>query len=149
MGRYCTAEQVAGRYRKVSDVRSYPAAVESWFIAFAEARLDSRLAETFTVPFSSNNVTAQDLAIDLTYQTIIQYDDTKKADLIEGSVNKRIDDLILGKAPMVLADGTTITSEGNDSWSNTEDYHSSFGMGDFETFCPDSAMVSAEQDARS
>lgn len=149
MGRYCTVSEVKTRFRRVEDVTSYPDAVDSAYIVFAENELDGRLASYFTVPFSSNNLTAKDLSVDMTYAKIIQYDDPEKYEAIMGHVDKVIGDLILGDTHMVVDDGTLLYSSNiDDAWSNTEDYHSAFGMGDFLDFAVSSEQIDDEREAR-
>ena len=67
MGRYCTSSDCIARYNRLSKIDSAQTEIDSHFISFAENELDGLLSPKFTVPFSSNNVTAKDLAIDLTY----------------------------------------------------------------------------------
>lgn len=149
MGRYCDVGQVAARFRRVTDVVSYPDAVESQYIIFAENELDRRLGQYFTVPFSSNNLTATDLSIDLAYAKYIIYDDTEKYSAIMAHVDGIIADLIDGTTAMVTTSGDQLLSSNtNAAWSNTMDYHSAFGMGDVETFRVDSNQLYAEEQAR-
>ena len=148
MGRYCTVDQVVQRFRRVTDVQSYAITVESAYIHFAEAELDRRLGPYFTVPFSSDNVTATDLSIDLTYAKIIIFDDPKKYEAIMGHVDAVIGDLIMGDAAMITTGGDQVTTlVGNAAWSNTASYHSAFGMGDFTLFQVDSSQQ-YDEDAR-
>lgn len=150
MGRYCTVDDVAARFRTISDVIGYPQAVDSHFILYAENELDTRLAPFFTVPFSSNNLTAKDISIDLTYAKSIQYEDPKKNKSINDLIDKKIDSLIGGGSSMLTTSGEVIlpTNSNYDSYSSTESYHSAFGMGDFEDFSVSSAQLSAEWDER-
>jgi len=148
MGRYCTVDQVAQRFPRVTDVRSYPVTVDSGYIYYAEAELDRRLAPYFTTPFSSNNVTAADLSIDMSYAKIIIYDDPDKYAAIMGRVDTVIGDLIAGTAAMQTSSGDLIlSSTGNAAWSNTASYHSAFGVGDFTLFQVDSSQQ-YDEDAR-
>jgi hypothetical protein len=124
-------------------------AVESHYILFAENDLDSRLGPYFAVPFSSNNVTATDLSIDLSYARVIIYDDPKKYEAIMGRVNGMIDDLIAGTVSMVTDSGDLITSSNaNEAWSNTMGYHGAFGVGDFVDFQVDSSQLYDEESER-
>lgn len=149
MGRYCTADQVAQRYRRVTDVQSYPVTVESSYIYYAESDLDRRLAPYFTVPFSSNNVTAADLSIDLAYAKVIIFDDPDKYKAIMSHVDGVIGDLIDGASAMLTTSGDQLSSStGNAAWSNTASYHSAFGMGDSSLFQVDSAQLYDEEAQR-
>jgi len=134
----------------VTKVNSYPDAVDSQYIMYAENELDQRLGPYFTVPFSSNNITARDLSIDLSYAKVVIYDDPDKYKAIIEHVDMIIGDLIAGKMAMVTDSGDSLfSSSTNEAWSNTQNYHSAFGMGDFDTFLVDSNQLQAEEDARS
>jgi len=149
MGRYCEVSQVVARFRKTTDVVSYPGAVDSQYIYFAENELDVKLGPYFTVPFSSNNITATDLSIDMTYAKIIRYDDPERYKLIMEHIDSVIGDLIIGKAGMITTSGDQLLSgASNNAWSNTMDYHSAFGMDDFEYMQVSSQQLADEESAR-
>lgn len=147
MGRYCDWADVSGRYPEIAKSKD-STEVASGFIYFAEAELDSRLASKFTVPFSSNNVTAQDLAIDMTYLKVYQFKDPEKAEAIEKSVSARIDRLMKGESSMMTSSGDLLTSVGGTVYSTTGGYHPTFGMGDFGDLVVDSSQLQDEADAR-
>jgi len=65
MGRYIEFDDLIKRYRRV-DTKGGADEVDP-LIVFAENMLDGMLGSHFVVPFSSNNATARDLAIDITY----------------------------------------------------------------------------------
>lgn len=140
MGRYCSVDQVAARYRKVTDVISYPTAVDSQYIYFAEAQLDQKLGPYFTVPFSSNNVTAMDLSIDLSYALVIKYDDPKKHKAIMDEFRMRTEALISGVDAMLTDSGDLLyaTGAGSAAWSNTQNCGSAFGLGEDRFYTPSS-----------
>jgi len=58
---YSTFEEFSARY----PTRLAEAEVNSHYLAPAAQRLDAMLAGWFSVPFSSTNLTAKDLSIDL------------------------------------------------------------------------------------
>lgn len=147
MGRYCDWAEVSGRYPEIAKSKD-STEVASGYIFFAEADIDSRLASRFTVPFSSNNVTAKDLAIDLTYLKVYQFKDPEKAKLIEESINARIDRLLAGGSSMMTTSGDTLTSVGGTVYSTTGNYAPTFGMGNVEDFLVNSAQLQDEADSR-
>lgn len=147
MGRYCDWAEVSGRYPEIAKSKD-ATDVASSYIFFAEADIDSRLASRFTVPFSSNNVTAKDLTIDLTYLKVYQFKDPEKAKLIEESINARIDKLLAGKSSMMTTSGDTLTSVGGTLYSTTGDYAPVFGMGNVEDFLVNSSQLQDEADSR-
>jgi len=67
-------------------------------VPFAIAELHARLAPGFTVPFSDNNMTAKDLAIDLTFAKVYRFKDIEKADAVMTYVGAQID-MLLGGTP--------------------------------------------------
>lgn len=149
MGRYCNYDQVKQRFRRVEDVKYPSAAVESSYIYYAEADLDRRLGPYFSIPFSSNNLTAADLSIDMSYAKIIIYDDPKKYEAIMGHVDTVIGDLINGRAAMITSSSDQVSGiNGNEAWSNTASYHSAFGVGDETLFQVDSSQQYDEAAAR-
>lgn len=150
MGRYCNYQDVVNRFRKATDVNSYQTAIESNYILFAEAELDGRLGGYFTVPFSSNNVTAKDLSIDLSYAKIIIYADPKVYKSIMDQVDKRIDALISGDAYMLTTSQDQLESSAASdlAWSNTASYNSAFAMVDAEFLHIDSNQQAEAINAR-
>lgn len=148
MGRYCTYSEVITRYRKASDVGSV--AIDSNYIVFAENDLDSKLGKHFTVPFSSNNLTAKDLAIDLSYARVIRFSDAELATKINDTIGKTIDDLVNGNIAMLTSSGDTMYSStaSNLAWSNTMSYSPSFGMDDEMWLGVTSAQLTDEYEAR-
>lgn len=140
MGRYITESEVIARSARTADVGSVTN-IDSAYIVYAEAFIESELSGYFTTPFSDNNLTAKDLAIDESFRRIIQYRDTEKADSLAESIASRIEALRGGVKGMALIDGTIIASQGLDTvWSSTEEYHPTFTMDK-----PEHWVVSSEQ----
>lgn len=163
MGRYIDwVEDVVARYPRVYDVGSVsitsidltlePPMVnpESAFVFYSENYIEQELAAGFTVPFSSNNVTAQDLMIDYAFYLTQVYRDDATADTVLERINSRIKRLLDGDIAMVTTSGDTIFQSGAGGViaSTTEGYHPVFGMGDFREFVVDSAQLEDESDAR-
>lgn len=140
VGRYPQLEKLGGSVE-----------VNSVHLHGAERELDSRLAPYYTTPFSSNNYTATDLTIELAF---IRYYEAVKPDWAEKKIERtsmRIDALIEGKATMVTNSGGTIlpaNASGGAIYSNTKDYHPTFGLGDIENMQVSSAQLLDEEDAR-
>lgn len=123
--------------------------VNSFHLAYAEAELNGALAGRFTTPFSSNNVTARELAINLTMTRLGQLKD-KDAAALRKETLERIDRIRDGReAMMILVDGTlTPTYAGTVAWSSTKDYHPVFGVGDIVDMAVDSGQLIDEENAR-
>lgn len=134
------------RYPKVSQVGDAKD-VNSAFIAFAENEINGLLADFFTVPFSSNNMTAKDLAVELAYARlgVVKISD---ADKIREMVYKRINRIIEGKERMVLDDGTVLGSVGDAIYSSDSNYHHTFGVGHIEDMFVDSSQIYDEDQER-
>jgi len=163
MGRYIGwVADVVPRYPRVIDIGSTgvssvdvtvdpPAVnVSSAFVHYAEAHIEQVLGSGFTIPFSSNNVTAKDLMIDETfYRTQVFKDDEKSATMRE-QIDARIKALLSGDAAMITTSGDQLYQSGamGTIFSTTEDYHPVFGMGDVREFIVDSSQIEAESDAR-
>lgn len=150
MGRYIDWANVVGRFPSVN---KYGGAdqVDSGSILYAEAEVDARLSPAFTTPFSSNNLTAQDLAIDMTYLRVNPLRDEDKLRPIQERVDKLIAALLAGEASMITASGDTIGSStigGVSPWSTTMDYPPTFGVGETEDMHVSSSQLYDESVAR-
>lgn len=139
MGRYLQANDLFVRYSQVSDT---PANIESHYIYYAENYLDSLLGPYFTVPFSSDNITAKDLSLEWTYilTADLKFEDREKR---EAHWLKKIDRLIDGKAGMQVSSGQVLSIGGTIS-NTTQSYHPTFGVGDIEDYLVDSSQVHDE-----
>jgi hypothetical protein len=127
-GRYVTYDDIVGRYAKFSTVTGGAVHAASHYISFAEAMIDGLLADTFTVPFSSNNLIVKDLTIDLAYLKAMGLR-AEDRDEIRGEVMQKIEMLKAGTLVMVTSSGDTIaTNAPSNAWSSTEDYHPVFAM---------------------
>lgn len=118
------------------------------YIPYAVADIESRLAPRFTVPFSSNNLTAKDLMVDAVYAAVYRFKDPKKAEAVEKRIAERIAALLAGKADMMLSDGTTLASVGGTIYSTTENYDPVFSMLPVEDAVVDPGQLQDEWDAR-
>lgn len=148
MGKYVSWDDVVARYGMINQVGG-AAEVGSAYIYYAEAELESRLAQHFTVPFSDNNITAKDLSIDLTLAKLLAYKDTKKYDLIMGQINERIDRLINKDDYMVTTSGDSLVSDqSGQMWSSTSGYLPTFDNTDPIDLEIDPDLVQDEFDAK-
>jgi len=148
MPRYITFADVAARYPEIAKGKD-ATQVDGTYILYAEAEVDARLAPSFTVPFSSNNLTVKDLAIDITFLKIYMWKDPKKAAAINSYVCGRIDDLIAGNALMITtSQGTIDSSMGGSAFSTTMDYHPVHGMSDAIALTVSSQEIIDEENAR-
>lgn len=121
-------------------------AISSHYLLYAENELNSRLAPYYTTPFSSNNITAIDLAIDLAYYRLAR--PSENALKVYEDAEMRIGRLIKGEEAMIDSSGETLGYVADTIWSSTQDYHPTFGMGDIEYFAVSSQQVMDEEDAR-
>jgi len=129
-GRYITWDDVVNRFTEFTDFGG-AIKVASHHIVYAEAQLDSMLGTVFVVPFSSNNITIKDLAIDLVYARAIRgKSDEYKS--IRADVASRVYALCNGLAYMITASGEILQQQNKYGWSSTQDYHPVFGLLDYE-----------------
>lgn len=147
MGRYISYNDVIGRYPKSTDVGS-STFVESTYIRYSEAWVDGALSPGYSAPFSDNNLTVKDLAIDDTYMKILAFKDPEKAALIQDSLDMRVEMLLSGKAQMTLEDGTIIGKSVQTAWVETQDYTATFGVGDIIDMEVSSSRLHDEERAR-
>lgn len=141
---YVSWDHLISRYAEL-DKSGGAVEVNSSFMASAETQLHGALGSVYTVPFSSNNLTAIDVATDLAYIKIMQ---TKKPKLISELVkatNKRIEALRNGLEIMVIVGGDTLTPNiAGAVYSNNAPYHNTFGMLPVEEQLIDPDLIEAE-----
>jgi len=150
MGRYITWADIAARYPEIAKVGG-SVEVGSAHIPFAEAEVDGLLAGVYTTPFSSNNLTARDLSIDVAYLRSNALRDPDRVQPIVDRVDRMITDLRSGRMSMVTASGDTLYGSGAPGatmWSTTMGYHPVFGADETEMFTVDSAQILDEENAR-
>jgi hypothetical protein len=140
-------KDVNDRYPETAKIADATQADSSW-VPYAIAELHARLSPGFTVPFSDNNLTAKDLAIDLTFSKYYRYKDEEKAAAVNSFVSGQIDMLLAGAMSMVTTSGDTLASVGGTVYVSGADYHPVHGIGPIEYSVPSSAEINAEQDAR-
>lgn len=146
MGRYINWDDVVDRYT-ISGKTQGSKEMDAAYITYAEYELDGMLSNYFTVPFSSNNITAKDLSIDLTYARIANFK-TKEMKEFKDIINKKIKGLISGEKNMMLDDGTTESTIGNTIWSSTKDYAPVFDHGSTLDMRVDSGQLLDEYNAK-
>ena len=129
MGRYINWEDVLDRYPELNTLGGADR-LSSSYVVYSEAYVDGILSTHFTPPFSSNNMIVRDLCIDWTYWRAARF---KVEDSIEvkSSFFETIGLIKTGQLKMYDEQGTLIEqNEENQVYSNTQSYHSSFGMDD-------------------
>jgi len=149
MGRYINWDDVMHRYPETSNIGG-ATEVGCAHIYYAEYELDGLLSRYYTTPFSTNNITAKDLAIDLAYLRLGNFklsDDDRKQ--FREEIMMKIQKLIDGEAGMQLVDGTVVYTAGETIYSSTSDYHPVFGFSPEEYFEVDSSLVEDEEWDRS
>lgn len=135
------------RYPETLKLADATTADSSW-VPFAIAELHGRLASGFTVPFSVNNMTAKDLAIDLVYAKVTRFKDHEKAAAVTSYVAGQIEGLLNGSLSMITSSGDTMNSVGGTVYSTTDTYHPVHGVGPVEYSVVSSAQIEAEQNDR-
>lgn len=143
-----TWKDVTDRYPEIVKGSGDATRVNSNHLLHGVAELESRLCDKYTTPFSSNNLTAQDLAIDLTFAKLYRYKDQKKVEQVEKYVDSRIEKLLNGEAAMITNTGEVINSIGGTVFSTTGNYHPVFGVTPVEALVVSSAEIIAEENAR-
>ena len=140
-------KDVNDRYPETMKLADATQADSSW-VPFAIAELHARLSPGFTVPFSDNNMTAKDLAIDLTFAKLYRFKDIEKADAVLAYVGAQIDMLLNGSQKMITSSGDTLAAVGGTIYHTNDAYHPVHGMGPIEYAVVSSAEVIAEQSDR-
>ncbi len=120
--------------------------VSSAFLTFSDNEINGLLSSYFTVPFSSNNMTAVDLSVELSYARI-GVTKIEQSDAIRDRVMSRVNRIKSGAESMMLSDGTVLKSSGEVVYSSDEDYNHTFGVGDVsEMFVDSSQLYDEDQD---
>ena len=151
MGRYIEWDDVAARYRNVAKEFDSPTAYAG-FIYGAEAEVDARLADKYTVPFSATSLgipdLVRDLSVDLTYYRMAWR--TDEADKILKRIESIFDSLNKGSLKLVTSAGAYPTIDDSDAvaWSSSQNHHSSFGPDDSVNWAVSSQWMQAAEDAR-
>ncbi len=126
-GRYIDWSAIADRYPTVGDLSESD--VTTPYIVPSEFEIDAMLATHFTVPFSSNNYTVHDLAIDWTYARLIKRAHPDLSKMVMDEVKGKIMDLKTGKAVMLTNSFDSVGAVGDLIFSTTQDYPPTFGVG--------------------
>lgn len=147
MGRYIQWQDVIDRYARLGDMGDEKS-LESAYISYAEAHIESALAGSFTVPFSSNNITVMDLCIDAVMARISMVKNKDLYVLLSKDINDRIEKLLSGAASMATDAGIPGGVREAVIWSNTSGTHGSFGMIDVNDQIIDETLLKNEYDER-
>lgn len=95
----------------------------SHYLPAASHRLEGMLAPWFSLPFSTNNLTAQDLTIDLAYLMILQRTkEPKDYQALADAFSARVQAIREGAEAMVTEGGSTLFAQASAPrvWSSTE-----------------------------
>ncbi len=145
-----TWTDATGRYPELDKLpNAVDSATRHGYISMSEAMIESRLGGVYSVPFSSSNATAKSLCVDMMYVQTQMSRQPEKAEAVMKMLDAHIKGLLDGSSVMVDISGTIVASSGGGTvWSNTKDYHPTFGMSGVYDAVIDSAQIIAEEDAR-
>jgi len=122
---------VLARYNELNTLPNVSSTgVQDNLIAMAEAVCHSRLSSRYSVPFSTSNLSARDLCVDILYVQAQLTRQPEKAKALQENIDNRIKALLEGSSVMVDSAGAALVSVGDTIWSSTADYSPVFGMGD-------------------
>lgn len=146
--RYIDWSNVTNRYRDVANAVDAVDGQES-YIAGAEAEVDARLAQKYTVPFTNTPTLApdliKDLSIDLTYYKI--WLGKKPNEDLKEYIDERFKGLLDGTLTLVSSGGVVV-DQLSFAWSDRSDYHTSFGVDDPTNFKVSDDWMDDNSDAR-
>lgn len=127
MGRYIKWDDVIDRYPSLNTIGGADE-LSSTYIVYSEAFVDAQLSNKYTLPFSENNMTVRDLAIDCVYWRAGRFN-LEDATAVKSSFFETIAMLKKGQMDMIDADGNIVGGKkAIGIFSSTESYHPSFGM---------------------
>lgn len=137
------------RYPELAKLPDVSSGSQVFYISLAENAVASRLSSQFTPPFSSNNLTFKDLAIDMLYIQTQMTRQPEKAEMLKEWFNERVTALLNGDASMLTDSGDVAgTLTGDPVFSTTQDYAPTFGVGDPLDWSVSSSQIRDEADAR-
>lgn len=148
MGRYINWDDVVDRYPEVNTLGGADE-IGSAYIAYAETFVDGMLASHFTPPFSDNNLTVKDLAIDCVFFRAARFKN-ENATEVKSDFFSKIKMLKGGDLSMVTDSGDVIAigAQSVSAFSTTQSYHSSFGIDEAVNWQVDSSHIDDVQDSR-
>jgi len=138
---------IAGTYRAVQEAAVTAEDVNSYHILYAQAEVEGVLGSAFTTPFSSNNLTAKDLIIQLTYSRIAPLSADERRNIRE-DVLGRMQRILDGDEAMYVESGGVMERDTSVAWSTTEDYHPIFTVDKAENWVADSSQIEDLRDER-
>jgi hypothetical protein len=147
MGKYIDWGDVVDRHPVMANVGD-AIKMESTHILPAENEVDARLAPAYTVPFSSNNATAADLAIQLVYLRagFLKEDNWTN---YKGYIDERFERLLDGSEAMLTSSGDVISSQdATVAYHTHEGYKPVFDLTDAIDQEVDPDLVDAEDGKR-
>lgn len=149
MGQIIAWTDATARYPELDKLPNINAErVQDRLVLYAEAAVHARLSSKYSVPFSSNNITARDLATDELFVQNISARQPKVGKEVRDMLNKKYDMLLAGEMVMCTSSGDMISPTGSPVWSSTEGYHPAFGMGDIGVMAVSSSQLIDEDEAR-
>lgn len=149
-GKVISWSNVLARYDELSKLPNVSStSVQDDLIGMAEAGIHGRLASRFSTPFSTSNITARDLMVDMLY---IQVNATRQPDkikVLQEHLDGRIKALLTGQGDMVDANGVVAAvMVGDTVWSSSQNYSPVFGLGDVALAQVSSTQLTDEATAR-
>lgn len=145
-------DDIVRRYTHLSKLGGGADTLEPAYVVPAEQELHGRLANRFTVPFSSTNLTAVDLVIDMV-RVRAGIGKEKAINEVMERLDKRIERLLAGQEAMLVSsnDGSVAAvyaATGEAVWGSDTGYHPTFGHGEVIDFFVDSSRLYDEEQER-
>lgn len=138
----CTA-----RYPELDKLSTTPSN-QATLIAQAEAYLHGQLAGTFTTPFSSNNMTARELAVDVLFWQTHKARIPDRAAAVYETLKDSIEALKSGASSMVTTSGSFLSAPTEALWSSTQGYNPTFTTDNETRWAVDSNQIDDTRTAR-
>lgn len=137
MGALIKWDDIVLRYKEAEKARDAKI-TEASYILPAEGELNGWLCNGFAVPFSLTNITAKDLAIDLAFLKIGVMK-IKDRNEFKKCLQERLLRIRNGQECMMVESSNGFIAPiaadtARQSWSDTQDFHPTFGHGEFPCF---------------
>ncbi len=139
---------ITGVYPSVGKSEYKGEEVNSYHSPMAQAEIEGLLSTHYTVPFSSNNITAKDLVSKLVYSRLAPMKESERRE-IRTELYERIDRLKSGEEQMITTSGDILAPGVSGTvWSNTQDYHPTFTQDDPLNWEVSSRLINDLRDER-
>jgi len=139
MAKYINWKDAVIRYPSLSTVGGASEVGSTW-IGHVEAQIEGMLSSSYTIPFSNNNETVKDLAVELLYIRVGNLK-VKEAKSMREDFMSRIKNIKSGNESMITSSGKVVPMVGDTIYSSTSAYSPIFDLSSVENWGVDESQI--------